>query len=150
VPEAASPYAPPKATLEDAAPPPVELAARSARLGAAVIDTVALGGAAFFGALFHPAGLFAGMAAVGAINLWTLHRARASLGKLALSLRVVRTDGTEAELWRIVLLRWLPTGLIGFIPGLNLLNLVDVLFIFRGDRRCVHDLIADTVVIDSK
>ena len=97
----------------------------------------------------HPSALWLGLGTVAAINLWTLHRHRASLGKMALKLRIVRRDGSEVELWRIVALRWLPTAVIGFVPGLNLLNLIDALFIFREDRRCVHDMVADTVVVDA-
>jgi uncharacterized RDD family membrane protein YckC len=29
----------------------------------------------------------------------------------------------------------------------NILGLIDLLFLFRRDRRCLHDLIADTIVI---
>jgi uncharacterized RDD family membrane protein YckC len=38
---------------------------------------------------------------------------------------------------------WLNT-LIGIIP---FYGLVDVLFIFREDKRCIHDLIAGTHVV---
>jgi len=148
--ESVNPYAAPKAALEDAPlPPQVELATRAARLGAAVTDTVVVFAFGAFGAIMHPSALWLGLGTVAAINLWTLHRHRASLGKMALKLRIVRRDGSEVELWRIVALRWLPTAVIGFVPGLNLLNLIDALFIFREDRRCVHDMVADTVVVDA-
>lgn len=42
----------------------------------------------------------------------------------------------------------LPVYAIGSIPFLAALpSLIDVLFIFRKDRRCVHDLIAGTQVM---
>jgi uncharacterized RDD family membrane protein YckC len=90
------------------------------------------------------------LAAIGGVNLWMVHKHRASLGKLVFSMRIVRADGSEAEVWRIVFLRWLPVTAIGAIPFLGVLALVDVLFIFGSARRCVHDYIADTVVIDAK
>jgi len=43
-----------------------------------------------------------------------------------------------------VLLRTFCNMLLGFIP---LYGLVDVLFIFRKDERCIHDLIAKTIVV---
>jgi uncharacterized RDD family membrane protein YckC len=68
-----------------------------------------------------------------------------SIGKAAVGIRVVRTDGSRAGFWRIAGLRWfvmvLASGLV------SLIGLVDTLFIFRRDRRCLHDLIADTMVV---
>ena len=38
--------------------------------------------------------------------------------------------------------------LIGIFPAIGgIIQLVDILFIFRDDRKCIHDLIAGTVVI---
>jgi uncharacterized RDD family membrane protein YckC len=130
--------------------PPIELASRAARFGAAVVDGLILFGAVLFGGIMHPFAALVGVLAVAGINLWTLHRHRASLGKCSLGLRIVRADGSEAELWRIVLLRWLPVTVIGVIPYLGVLTLVDALFIFGSARRCVHDYAADTVVVDTK
>jgi hypothetical protein len=39
-------------------------------------------------------------------------------------------------------------GLIGGIPGVGpIFRIVDILFIFREDQRCIHDLMAGTTVI---
>jgi uncharacterized RDD family membrane protein YckC len=47
-----------------------------------------------------------------------------------------------------VLLRAILGGIIGAIPYLGgIYGLVDALFIFRDDRRCVHDHIAGTRVV---
>lgn len=43
-----------------------------------------------------------------------------------------------------VLLRLMLNTLLAFIPGYAL---VDILFIFRKDRRCIHDFIAGTHVV---
>jgi len=39
-------------------------------------------------------------------------------------------------------------GLIGIIPAIGgIIQIVNILFIFRDDRKCIHDLIAGTVVV---
>ena len=51
-------------------------------------------------------------------------------------------------------MRFLRGGLswvLAAIPGIgNLYALIDVLCIFREDRRCLHDLIADTNVVEAE
>jgi uncharacterized RDD family membrane protein YckC len=42
----------------------------------------------------------------------------------------------------------LPMGILGAIPGLGaLLSLVNVLMIFGQEQRCLHDLFANTIVV---
>lgn len=79
-----------------------------------------------------------------------------SLGKLLVGVRVARLDGGPAGAARAAILRYLlPVGfffLLLFIPfvGLPLAMMylmVDLGFMFRADRRCLHDLIAGTIVV---
>ena len=52
------------------------------------------------------------------------------------------------DLGRIICLREGLMALLERIPLLGIrIELVDVLFIFRNDRRCLHDLLADTRVV---
>src|SRR5687767_6609703 len=114
----ANPYAAPKAAVDDVQTSSgPELASLGQRFAAAMIDGliflaaavlagVASGGPAFASSYSPP--VVVAMVAIGVINLWTMHRWRASIGKLALRIRMVRTDGSEAELWRLVFLRGLP------------------------------------------
>ena len=45
-------------------------------------------------------------------------------------------------------MRYFPVQLVGNIPFIGpLLGIVNVLLIFRADRRCGHDLIAGTRVV---
>lgn len=93
-----------------------------------------------------------GIATVAALCIAQLHlvaKSGQSLGKLALGTRTIRADGTRAEVWRVLLLRnALPLGLAIALPGI--FRIVDVAFIFGTDRRCVHDYMADTVVVEAR
>ncbi|WP_141619451.1 RDD family protein [Myxococcus sp. AB036A] len=69
----------------------------------------------------------------------------ASLGKRLLGIRVVRSDGRPAGVWRIALLRnALPIALCSYCGWFGL---VDALFIVGEDRRCLHDWVAGTRVV---
>ncbi|WP_239989397.1 RDD family protein [Corallococcus macrosporus] len=69
----------------------------------------------------------------------------ASLGKRLFGIRVVRSDGRPAGVWRIALLRnALPIALCSYCGWFGL---VDALFIVGEDRRCLHDWVAGTRVV---
>jgi uncharacterized RDD family membrane protein YckC len=68
-----------------------------------------------------------------------------SIGKRMRHIRVIRNDGSPASLARILLLRNFVPAIIGSFCGL--FGIVDVLTIFGEERRCLHDLLADTKVV---
>ena len=84
---------------------------------------------------------------LGAVLLVQLNLARRgqSIGKRWQRIRVVRSDGSKASVLRIVLLRNVVPQVIGSFCGI--FAFIDPLFIFGAQRRCLHDLIADTIVI---
>ncbi len=83
-----------------------------------------------------------------AINAYPLHKTGQTWGKRLLGIRIVDLAGRKPELWRILLLRYLPTDVAGSIPFVGWpITLIDALMIFREDRRCLHDLIAGTRVV---
>lgn len=158
-------YAPPQASVSDVAPPSTRLvlAGRWRRLFGSIVDGIVLTPLNWFILLllghniFKPApgaswGTFAvtSLATFGiylVINGWTLATRGQSLGKMAVGTRIVRPDGAKVGLARItwrVLLQFVP----GFVPlAGGIYALVDLLLIFRESRRCLHDSIADTIVI---
>lgn len=168
-----NPYAAPEAAVDDlrawdAQGLEERKASRGKRLGAALLDGVInlvwiL--PVFWGAMMavgvnqgiKPAapmvGLmllgFALLVAIFVINCLMLHRSGQTIGKRMLDIAIVRTDGSRMSLPRYIFIRVLPVGLLGAIPYVGgLIGLVDPLLIFGKDRRCLHDLIADTIVID--
>lgn len=138
-----------------------ELAGRGARFGAAFLDGVIEGMVVAFIARMEEAGgpsreiellvvgtIFAG--AFLALNGYLLARDGQTLGKRMVGIKIVRTDGTKASLGRIVGLRYLPMGLIGLIPLLGgVVILIDALLVFRESRKCLHDQVADTIVVNA-
>ena len=85
-----------------------------------------------------------------AYQIYWLWKNGQTLGKKLMKIRIVRNDGAPAELWRLLLLRFLVPGLIGAVPFVGgLFSLADPVFIFGEQKRCLHDLIADTIVVDA-
>jgi uncharacterized RDD family membrane protein YckC len=92
-----------------------------------------------------------GAALIVAIVNWILiSQSGQSLGKKIVGTRIVRMNGRLPGFGYGVAMRsWLP-GVVLLIPYLNLLFwLVDVLFIFGQERRCIHDQIAGTIVVEA-
>lgn len=164
-PPPASPYAPPAAVVEDrAAEGQLQLASRGARLGAALIDMVIgllamwvlsrltpwnpFSASANIGVRATIVNQAIGFAAFVVLHGFTLWRRGQTLGKVVVGVRIVRSNGAPADPVRLFGLRYFSGFVLMTIPMLGLVySLVDALFIFGQRRRCVHDLLADTVVI---
>lgn len=94
-------------------------------------------------------GMFGVFCVLLAVNVVLLSVRGQSIGKMMIGIQIVRfQDGSKAGFIKAVLLRWFLFSLlekIAFIgPALMIGN---VLMIFRQDRRCMHDMVADTRVI---
>jgi len=163
-----NPYAPPGAEVQDIYDPTVtlELAERGTRLGAAILDGI-IAGAMTYGpflvGVFIAAAIGSsdgtpntpiiiasvGLACVGFIvwcwlTIRDVARNGQTIAKKMLGIRVVRSDGSPATLGRIFWLRNVVNTLISIVP---LYSIVDVLFIFADERQCLHDKLADTIVV---
>jgi uncharacterized RDD family membrane protein YckC len=163
-----NPYAPPQSMVLDVSEPGDTLvrAERGTRLGAAILDTFIFGclvyvplfGGIFIGALMtggeSEGGLVAsvvglGSAAVGfivwlALTFKFLRENGQSIGKRMLNIKVVRSDGSPISLARIVWLRNVVNVVLSFVP---LYGIIDSLFIFGEAQQCLHDKLADTIVV---
>ena len=131
----------------------MELATRLQRFLAALADGVILTMpylAGTFEALPEPLRLLCLIASLAllAIQLVMVTNRGQTLGKKIVGIRIVLKDTQENGGFIVnVLKRGFLNGLLSLIPGYFL---VDSLFIFRGDRRCLHDMIAGTVVIQAE
>jgi len=72
-----------------------------------------------------------------------------SVGKILVQTRIVSVeDGKILPFSKLIALRYLPLWVAAQIPVVaQIFGLADALFVFRDDRRCIHDLIAGTRVI---
>lgn len=168
-----NPYAPPRAVVQDIASSSEQMMAadRGTRLGAQILDGLIFGvmvylpflvAAGVFGAMnaaatqedftgsfntiFGIAGLIGciGLAVWGWLTFTYVKRNGQSIAKKLLGIKVVRSNGDSATVGRIFWLRNLLNGFISLVP---LYGLIDALFIFGESRQCLHDKIADTIVI---
>jgi uncharacterized RDD family membrane protein YckC len=162
-----NPYAPPEAPIETpyAYDDVLVLADRGTRLGAYLLDYAWIFVLAMLLAIAAPlmdttrdnsslataAFIFIAVAAVGVVawNMVLIHRYGQTMGKRWLNIKIVRCSGERCSLRRYIFLRWLPVGILANIPLLGIIiGLGNPLMIFREDRRCGHDFIADTIVVN--
>jgi uncharacterized RDD family membrane protein YckC len=171
-------YAPPKANVADVSPgDDLTLASRLARLGAAILDSIIVGALVYSPLVFTGAmgaamaevvrtnnpmafwGLF--LSGAGAVSLllfigWAVITFRLvaangqTIAKKLVGIKVVRSDGSRATVARIFWLRNVVNTLISLIPFIGgIYAIVDSLFIFTERKQCLHDKIADTIVVDA-
>jgi uncharacterized RDD family membrane protein YckC len=169
--EASNPYSPPSAPVRDIAEGTTEPGGRGERLGATLLDgligslliyvpfLVVVGASGLIGSNGQPdfkvllsaaalMSLLPGALIYAVITIWLVARNGQTIGKKLVGIKVVRTNGTKAGLGRIFWLRNVIITLISMIPIVGgIVALVDILLIFRDSRKCLHDQIADTIVI---
>jgi uncharacterized RDD family membrane protein YckC len=82
------------------------------------------------------------------IHGYLLKKYGQTVGKKILGIRIADMNGNLPHFAKVIFLRYLSISLVTLIPVVgNYLSLVDVLFIFGSERRCVHDLLAGTKVV---
>ena len=170
-------YAPPKSEVADVVPGDDIKASRGSRLGAAIIDSLIIfipmipayahampliAAAAGPGAPRNAFAVWAVIAGTGGwfylgllwmvimliINGMLAYKNGQTIAKKWLGIKDVRTDGSRVSFARIFWLRNVVNICISFIPLIgSFYGLIDGLFIFGPAKRCVHDYIADTIVV---
>lgn len=164
-----NPYAPPQAEVSDAVDRDAgaELAGRGERLGASILDSLiagvlvaaplfigmdwnAMAAGNWYGAFGAVGGILAGIGSLVYIVVTTylVQKNGQTMAKKIVGIKVVRSDRSRASLGRIFWLRNVVNLIPSVIPYVgNIYGLVDALFIFGDSRQCVHDKIADTIVV---
>ena len=169
-----NPYAPPEAVVDDISDEPEEmvLAERLTRFYAALLDGIIFAVAVYFplalaglgtdsqGGVNGPDGSINPLVTTGTIgaivgfSVWCFFTIRfllqnsQSIAKKFLDIKVVRSDGSRASISRIFWGRNVVISLLGMIPYFGwVVGLADAASIFSDTRQCLHDRIADTIVI---
>lgn len=91
-----------------------------------------------------------GSLALLGVQIYLLATRSQSLGKVVMKTQIVdHTTGQPADFVHSFLLRALANGLIASIPCVGgVYAIVDICYIFSDDRRCLHDKLANTSVVD--
>ncbi len=170
-----NPYAAPTAQVQPSAAEQFDdelvVAGRLPRLLASLIDSaiwMAISTPAIIGLLrFKPArgigelgGSLVLLTTVGYLALFVytlilLSREGQTLGKRFIGIRIVRANGERAGLGRLFWLRYVAPGfIVGVMSSIwtllgSILSLANVLWIFGEQRRCLHDYLADTIVVNA-
>ena len=160
-----NPYQTPAADVEPRPPTEAQLAGRGQRFAAAMIDglisialmTPILMAMGYFDYAQHGrrppfalvvVSLLISFGIFAAVHFIPINNNGQTVGKKLIKIRIADLAQDKPHAAIILGRRYLPIYLAQLIPVLGpLLSTIDVLFIFRSDRRCVHDLIASTQVV---
>ncbi len=91
-----------------------------------------------------------GVLAITIVNWVMISQSGQSIGKKIVGTRIVRLDGTLPGFgFGVAMRNWVP-GFISNIPYLGFVfAIANILFIFGNERRCIHDYIAGTRVVEA-
>lgn len=142
------------------------LAGRGSRLAAAIIDWLLLffpnmlAGRFFYGYdaymknlknnsfEFIVSILFIGLIINLVCNGYLLYKRGQTLGKMIMDIEIVDMKNNVPPLFNSFFVRSFLFSVLYFIPVVQLVAALDVLFIFSQSRRCLHDRLAGTKVVD--
>jgi uncharacterized RDD family membrane protein YckC len=160
-----NPYAAPASAITQAAgTSPASKAERSTRLLAALADgllavpvwlPLVIGSRLVIsekrtaGIVLLVIGLVA-LIALAVYQLTLLSRHGQTWGKRWQNIRIVRANGERIGFGRLFGLRIIAPAVVGAIPFVGgLFSLANILWIFGSERRCLHDHLADTIVVNT-
>ena len=70
-----------------------------------------------------------------------------TIGKKIIGIKIINAFNLgKVKLINIIFIRWIFFEILSVLPFGTIIVLADVVFIFRKDRRCLHDMLSGTVV----
>jgi uncharacterized RDD family membrane protein YckC len=80
---------------------------------------------------------------------YLLHSRGQTIGKVLLKIQIVATNGDMLGLGKLYFVRYFVFSLLAQIPVIGaVVALANILFIFGKEKKCLHDRLAGTKVID--
>ena len=91
-----------------------------------------------------------GLAQYLIVNGYLLHGRGQTVGKWVLGIKIVSFETDKIlPLWKVFFVRYVPPATVAMLPFVGvILAIINDLFIFRKDKRCIHDHLAGTKVIN--
>ncbi len=83
------------------------------------------------------------------LNGYLLFNRGQALGKLAMKTKIVDVNGQLPGFGKIFIIRYLIPGVFSYIPIVGFIPGMAVFLIFGKERRCLHDYLAGTRVVDA-
>ena len=142
------------------------LASRPERLGAILLDSLFVGVPIFtililsfgfrgifelqnkYGLAYNVVAVIVGQFIYLIANGWLLFKYGQTIGKKIMSIKIVDLKDNLPPFYRVYGLRQFLISIVVMIPILgSIFSIADALFIFRNDKRCIHDHLAETRVI---
>ncbi|MCK0154023.1 RDD family protein [Alcanivorax sp. S6407] len=161
-----NPYQTPSAQPSPGADSTAALAGRWQRLAGAIID--GLISLAIIGPMLYFSGAWANMMETGTLDLvgtltwfiigevvflavqgYLLFNRQQTIGKWLLNMKIIGVEKDDVPAGKLYGMRYLLMHVLSQIPIINLVMIIDPLLIFRKDKRCLHDLLAGTRVIEA-
>ena len=143
------------------------LASRRRRLGASLIDSILLMTPSLiaiyylgwfehikngtFPSVWYTVSLFAfGVVIYLAVNYRSLKENGQTIGKKVLNIKIVDLENNKPNMNTLILKRYAPYVTSAQVPIVGqFTSLINILFIFGKQKRCIHDYIAKTKVVNS-
>jgi len=80
---------------------------------------------------------------------YLLYNKGQTIGKALVKTRIIDRPGNIPNIGRVLGLRYFALSLLTAIPVVGgCVGLADVIYIFGEERRCIHDYLADTWVVN--
>ena len=81
---------------------------------------------------------------------YLLYKRGQTIGKVIVKTKIIDLDGSVPNFGKLIIFRYFFFRFVYHVPFIGrIICFADVLFIFGEERRCLHDYLAGTIVVDT-